>query len=99
MQWDISLLGELTGFAVIVAGATVWLRSALSKQRTKELELLAKTRGDRIEDQNDRIDALEETVGDLVAELRALTTLKVSEIADAVVVGLKPFLEKQRNRE
>jgi TolA-binding protein len=86
--FDISVLIQIAGFAVIVGAAAVWLKSSLAKQRHEDLELLAETRGERIKDQDKRIADLEQSVSELRGQMQALQGLKSLEIAQEVVAQL-----------
>ena len=87
---------ELTYFAGVVLAAAIYLRSALSKQRTKELEDLASTRGERIDDLEKKVDSLSEHIQKLEGQIEMLTALKTDAIIDGVVPRivdeLRPFL-------
>lgn len=74
----------ITGFIV----ASAYITSKIRKQRTDELEGLAKARGERIEDLEAQINRLESRITKLEGAYDALQTFKVQEIADAVVAKL-----------
>lgn len=81
--WDIvAVLG-----AVILA--TVWLKSQLVKQRHQELEQLADTRGERIDDLEKRVEEQAAKVAALEAKIGALVDLKADDIANRVVDRLR----------
>jgi TolA-binding protein len=93
--FDLSALINLSGYAVLTAGAAVWLRANIRKQNHKELQELAETRGQRIGDQDDKIRRqddkireLEFKLAELNGQIQAMQALKASEIADEVVVRL-----------
>lgn len=88
MPLDINLL-ELVTFFVMVAGAAIWLKSTLAKQRHEELEELADTRGHRIQDLEKQVINLQEKVTHLEGRFQALQDLKVEAIANHVVEKLK----------
>lgn len=83
---------QLVTFAVIVAAAAVWLKSALVKQRHQELEELANTRGERVEDLEARLAELKIEVEQLKGQMNAIQALKATEIATEVVTQLSPIL-------
>lgn len=88
--WQIVLI------VAAIAGAAVWLRSQLQKQRTAELEKLAETRGERNKDLEAEIEELRQEMAELRGEMKFLRDLKTEEIAaataQAVVGELLPFL-------
>ena len=86
MNWTVIL--QLLSFGVMVAAAAVWLKSALVKQRHEELQALVDTRGQRIKDQDERIQALELKVEKLAGQIEAIQRLKAIEIAEEVVARL-----------
>jgi TolA-binding protein len=87
--FDPSALVNLLGFAAVVFAGVVYLRSALVKQRHEELEQLAETRGNRIEDLKEEVDKLRTEVANLSGQIQAIQGLKTTEIITGVVTGLK----------
>lgn len=92
-------LADLNGWSeaillliAVIAGA-VWLRSSLVKQRHEELEDLAETRGQRIEDLQQRVAELEEWKTLMTGKFEALESLKVQQIVDGVVAAILPLVE------
>ena len=96
MTFDTGQLLELTYFAGVVLAASIYLRSTLSKQRTTELEELASTRGQRIDDLERKVEVLSEHISKLEGQIDMLTALKTDAIIDGVVPRvvseLRPFL-------
>lgn len=74
----------ITGFIV----ASAYIASKIRKQRTDELEGLAKTRGERVEDLEAQVSRLESRITKLEGAYEALQHFKTQEIADAVVAKL-----------
>jgi dephospho-CoA kinase len=93
---SIDTLLALVGFAVIAAGAVVMLRAQIVKTNHEELERLASTRGETIDDLEKQLVALRKQVAALEAKVDALEALKASELADAVEDRLRPIIEKGR---
>lgn len=95
----LGLLDDLTGWGealfllVAVVTGAVWLRSSLTKQRHEELEELAETRGQRIEDLQQRVAELEEWKQLMTGKFEALESLKVQQIVDGVVSAILPLVE------
>jgi TolA-binding protein len=87
--FDPSIALNLAGVAVAVVAAAIWLKSALVKQRHEELEQLAETRGNRIEDLKEEVDKLRTEVANLSGQIQAIQGLKTTEIITGVVTGLK----------
>lgn len=83
---------DIVTILVGVIVAAIWLKSALVKQRHEELEQLAETRGQRIKDQDAKIEQLSAKVDRLEGQIIQLQALKVTEIVDAVVEGLETRL-------
>ena len=92
------LIWEVLAVMAAVAAAAIWLRSTLVKQRHKELEDLADTRGERIHDLHTEITELRAEMNELRGELNAIKNLKMRELAEVtaaeVVVQLRPSLEE-----
>jgi len=86
--FSLPLVLELVGFAVVVILGVVWLRSALSRQRTDELSKLAETRGHRIEDLETEVGELRREIAELRGRMQAIQELKVQDIAEAVAVRI-----------
>lgn len=79
------MLIQVVSFAVIVAAATVWLRSSVVKQHHEELSILADTRGHRIDDLESEVKQLRDEVKRLDGQMAGLQSLKASEIANEVI--------------
>lgn len=96
------MLGEFTQVANLglllaaVAVAALWTRSNLVKQRHEELEQLANTRGERIEDLQARIMELEAWKERMEGKIEALELLKVDQIVVGVVAGVVPHLVERK---
>lgn len=86
---------EIATFASVVALAAVWLRSSLVKQRHEELEELAQTRGERIEDLKARIEELETWKDRMEGKFEALESLKVEQIVDGVAAAVIPVINEK----
>lgn len=84
---------EIIAFTVLVVGGVVWLRSDLTKERCKEAQELADTRGDRIQDLENHQKRMEIEIAELRGQVDMLRQLKTSEIIDGVVGGIIPFLQ------
>lgn len=85
---------QFATFFVMVALSAVWLRSSLVKQRQSELAELANTRGDRIEDLEKELRAMEIRLSTLEGAYAGLQAMKATEIADEVMTRLAPHLVK-----
>lgn len=88
MSFDVGFL-ELLVFVGTVVLSVAWLHSSLAKQRHKELEELAETRGSRIEDLEDQIGRLTTKVQQLEGRFQALQDLKAEQIATVVANKLR----------
>jgi phage shock protein A len=88
--WQISVI------VAAIAGAAVWLRSQLAKQRTQELVGLVDTRGKTISDLRKEVSEVQAEMAEMRGEMKFLRELKTTEIAEAtaakVVEDLLPFL-------
>ena len=79
----------LVGFALGIA----WLRSQLVRQRHEELEELADTRGQRVEDLEKRLAEQNERILHLEGQMAAMLALKTSEIVSGVTEILIPIIQ------
>lgn len=92
---QLSQFSELALLVAAVAMAAVWTRSSLVKQRHEELETLATTRGERIEDLQSRIVELEAWKERMEGKFEALEALKIEQIVLGVVAGVAPLLNER----
>lgn len=83
---DFSLLLQFAGFAVVVGGASVWLRSQLAKQNHEEVQELADTRGHRIEDLEKEVASLRREMQVQNAKWEAKFELLNGEFAQILAV-------------
>ena len=81
-------LGEVVTFAILVAGAAIYIVSAIRKTRTTELAELAETRGNRISDLEKELRSVETRLAKLEGAYAGLQALKVTEIADEILSRL-----------
>lgn len=79
-------------FSGIIAGAAVYVKSSVQRQRHEELKDLADTRGQRVEDLERDVRHLEGRVAELEGELRAYRSLLEKGIAHGVAQELIPLL-------
>lgn len=93
MGIDIVALQQFVGFVVVVALAAIWLRSELVKQRHRELEELAETRGNRIEDLKAQVDRQGGQITALKAKVDTLEELFTTDIAERVAAKVMGHLE------
>jgi TolA-binding protein len=89
MELSAATVIQSVGFVVGLVAASVYIKSALVKQRHEELENLAETRGERVGDLEAKVQELRDEVSELRGEIRAVYQLKAEEIAEAVVVKMK----------
>ena len=75
------LLIQVIVFLVTVGGGIWWLKSALVKQNHQELENLAITRKERIEDLEAKLGRYEVRLANVEGQLEAMRALKAREIA------------------
>jgi TolA-binding protein len=68
-----------------VVGAAVYVTSTLVRQRHEELEKLAETRGNRIEDLEKKVDEQNRRIAALEGQMQAIQSIKAQEIAVEVV--------------
>ena len=80
VNWIISVVG----FVFIVVLAVIYLRSAVRKENHREMEALAKTRGEIIDDLREELEAVKRDVLKLQVQNEVLLELKAEEIADIV---------------
>lgn len=66
---------QIVTFVVAIAAAAIWLRAAVVKQNHEELEQLADTRGEIIEDLLRKVAALEYENAELKARVKVLEDL------------------------
>lgn len=78
----------LTGIIV----AAVYIKSALVRQRHEELEDLAETRGQRVDDLKDKVADLSQRLATMEGKIEALEQLKVDQIVAGVVSGVREVL-------
>jgi len=72
---DYTAVIQLVTFISALAAAAIWLRSAVVKQNHEELESLAETRGEIIEDLRSKVAALEYENAELKARVAVLEDL------------------------
>jgi phage shock protein A len=93
---DLTALIQLAGFVVAVAGAAVWLKSALVKQRHEELEQLAETRGQLVSDLKAQVVRQGREIDELRAQVRVIRELLDSNIAEEVAAKVRDEIRTWR---
>lgn len=91
-QWPALL--QLAVAVVVLGGFTAAVYSGLRRERHKELQVLADTRGDRIADLEAKVGRLEGKVSRLETELAAQSSLVTEAIATRVAELLAPRLPR-----
>lgn len=86
-DWGIVL--QFAAFLFVIAGAVVWLRATVSRTNHEELEKLASTRGERIDDLEETVRRLESELAKTNARLDLMTTEFAREIAIQVIEHVK----------
>ena len=90
IDWDhfVEIAIAVIMFAAVVAGASVYIRSAVRKEHHGEVEDLAETRGKVIDDLRDKVNHLEELLANQQGQIDMLRAMKTQEIIDGVVDGI-----------
>ena len=92
MTIDLALLGNFiigfVSFLAIVAGAAVYIRSAIRKEQSGELEDLAETRGKTIQDLREKLNRYETALAKLEARVEYLENREIDKIVEGVVEGV-----------
>lgn len=81
----IQVILSLVGFALIVVGAVVYLKSDAQKTNNSELRDLVDTRGQKIDDLEAEVADLRREMDELRGQMKLLESLKAEEIAQRVV--------------
>jgi ribosomal protein L29 len=84
-------LSQAINLGILLAGvvaAAIYIKSSIQKQRHDELENLAATRGNTIQDLRSEMEDLRREVAELRGQYNALQALKVDQIANAVIAKL-----------
>ena len=83
-------VGAFIMFAAIMAVASIYIRSAITREHHSEVEDLAETRGKVINDLRDKVSRLEELVQHQQGQIDMLRAMNAQEIVDGVVVAGVP---------
>lgn len=86
-EWGLVL--QFVAFLFVVAGAVVWLRATIRRTNHEELEKLASTRGERIDDLEQTVRRLEAELARTNARLDLMTSEFAREIAVQVIEHVK----------
>ena len=78
------------------AAAYIWLRSAITRQRTVETEGLVELRGHHIHDLQEQITELQRQINFLEGQIDLIQKMRTLEIVEGVVEGIIPFLPRQQ---
>lgn len=85
---EYTALIQIITFTTAIAAAAVWLRSQIARQNHAELEQLASTRGQIIDDLKEELSGLRRELDELRGQVKMLQALKTSEIVDGVLEGI-----------
>jgi len=81
----IQILFTVIGFAVVVFGAAVYLKSETQRSNNQELKDLVDTRGEKIDDLRIEMKEMRREMDEMRGQMKLLQSLKAEEIAQRVV--------------
>ena len=81
----IQVIFTVLGFALVVFGAAIYLKSTVRRTNNEELAALVDTRGEKIDDLTREMSDMRRQMDEMRGEMKLLKEMKAEEIAQRVV--------------